>query len=71
MHGIGLGQEFSHQGMARLVIGNLNLFLLADEPALALDARDHPIDGIFKVFEADRVFTAAGRQERGLIAEIL
>ena len=44
---VGVGQCPPHQGVTGLVVGDDQLLLVGDDPALALRTGDHPVDRLF------------------------
>jgi len=72
VHRIGVGQQLGHQRVTGLVVGDALLLLLTHHPRLALGAARHDaIDGILQVLHVDLFLAPAGRQQRGLVHQVL
>ena len=58
------------QGVAALVVGGDLLLCLADDPALAARATDHPVDGFLECGPGDHGPVLAGREQGSLIDHV-
>ena len=59
-----------HQGVAGLVIGGDQFFLLGDDHAAPFRAHHHAVLGLLELGVADRFLVAAGGQQGGLVDQV-
>ena len=69
-HGVALGQDALHEGMAALVVGDDGLLLVADDAALALRAGHDALQRLAELRRADGLLVAARGQDGGLVDEV-
>ncbi len=70
VHRIGVGQAVGHQGVAALVIGDAQLFVLVDDPLLLFQAGGDAFDAFVELGHADGRFAFAGGQQRRFVDQV-
>ena len=70
MHRITLGQEFTNQGVTRLVVGSVATLLLGHDHAFALGAHQNFVFGFLKVHHLDHASISSSRHQGRFIAQI-
>src|SRR2546429_138662 len=68
--GIGARQRERRQRVPHLVDRDDLALPLADDPALSLEARDDPIDGLLQLGHHHGVALAPGGEQRGLVDDV-